>query len=125
MFNVASLKLIVDDVGVDGLGLIPDGERRTYGTQEVEVALAGGMRLQEVRAVRRLLAIRIEEVLKGVKLIICVAVLEVHLWIFLNSLSDILLTKLMMLMGLASSVTSSISRVHVVHFRRQAREVAC
>lgn len=89
------------------------------------MALAWGMRLQQIRAVRRLLAIRIEEVLEGVKLIICVAVLEVHLWIFLNSLSDILLTKLMMLMGLASSVTSSISRVQVVHFRRQAREVAC
>lgn len=89
------------------------------------MALAWGMRLQQIRAVRRLLAIRIEEVLEGVKLIICVAVLEVHLWIFLNSLSDILLTKLMILMGLASSVTSSISRVQVVHFRRQAREVAC
>ena len=64
MLNVASLELIVDDVGVDGLGLVPDGERRTNGTQEIEVALAGGMGLQEVWAVHRLLAIRIEEVLK-------------------------------------------------------------
>ena len=64
MLNVASLELIVDDVGVDGLGLIPDGERCTNGTEKIEVALAGCMGLQEVWAVHRLLAIRIEEVLK-------------------------------------------------------------